>query len=172
MLAAQDPKSIVGVDISQGMVDQYNKIVSDHGIPLEEMRAVCVPPDEPLQGLTFDVIVVSHPFAISCTVPMISQCSSAYHHFPSIDEVTTMLVSTYLNPGGSLLVSDLAHKESADKAFPTGSHHIVAHRGGFTEEAILSAFEKAGLKNITFEIIAQTERDGHAVGLFLARGDK
>ena len=61
VLAAEDPKSIVGVDISQGMVDQYNKIVFDHGIPPEEMRAVCVPPHERLQGMTFDVIVVSDP---------------------------------------------------------------------------------------------------------------
>ena len=64
VLAAEDPKLIVGADISQAMVDQYNKIVSDHGIPPEEMRAVCVPPHDKLQGTTFDVIVVSGTFVM------------------------------------------------------------------------------------------------------------
>lgn len=74
VLAAEDPKSIVGVDISQGMVDQYNKIVSDHGIPPEEMRAICATlPDEQLQGMTFDVIVVStYPISFNLCLTSIS----------------------------------------------------------------------------------------------------
>lgn len=36
-------KSIVGVDISQEMVDRYNKRVENQGIPREEMRAICIP---------------------------------------------------------------------------------------------------------------------------------
>ncbi|KAF8553776.1 S-adenosyl-L-methionine-dependent methyltransferase [Imleria badia] len=159
VLAAEDPKSIVGVDISQGMVDQYNKVVSDHGIPPEEMRAICVTAHdrrlEGLQDMTFDVIV----------------CAAAYHHFPSIDEVTETLVS-YLNPGGSLLVADLVHGESTHEVFPEDAHHIVAHKGGFTEEDIRSTFEKAGLKNITFEIVLKGQHHEHPVDLFLARGDK
>ena len=54
-------KSIVGVDISQGVVDRYNLSVSNQGIPPEEMRAVCVElrgRDEELDGLKFDVITV------------------------------------------------------------------------------------------------------------------
>ena len=35
-------KSIVGVDISQGMVGRYNRRVNNHGIPPEEMKVVCV----------------------------------------------------------------------------------------------------------------------------------
>jgi len=156
VLAAEDPKSIVGVDISQGMVDLYNKIVSDHGIPPEEMRAICATvPNEKLDGMRFDVIV----------------CASAYHHLSSIDDVTQTLVSTYLNPGGSLLVADLVHGESTHEIFEK-HHHIVAHKGGFTEQDIRSTFEKAGLKNITFDIIARATHTGHEVELFLARGDK
>ncbi|KAG8217170.1 S-adenosyl-L-methionine-dependent methyltransferase [Butyriboletus roseoflavus] len=157
VLAAEDPKSIVGVDISQGMVDRYNKIVSDHGIPPEEMRAICTTPHEKqLQGMTFDVIV----------------CASAYHHLTSIDEVTQSLVTTYLNPGGSLLVSDIVHGELTHEIFHKHSDHVVPHKGGFTEEEIRSTFEKAGLKNFTFEIIAQATHVGGPVDLFLARGDK
>lgn len=102
--------------------------------------------------------------------PYLAQCAAAYHHFTSIEEVTKTLV-TYLNPGGSLLVVDLVHKESTHEIFPEEVHHIVPHKGGFTEEDIRSTFEKAGLKNITFEIIAQANHAGHPVELFLARGD-
>ncbi|KAH0830226.1 S-adenosyl-L-methionine-dependent methyltransferase [Lanmaoa asiatica] len=156
-LAEVDPKSIVGVDISQGMVDEYNRIISDHDIPPEEMRAICIAPNDwKLEGITFDVIV----------------CASSYHHFASIEEVTETLVTAYLKPGGSLLVADLVYGESTPETFPEDLHHIVAHKGGFTEEEIRSTFEKAGLKNITFEIILQAKYNGHPVDVFLARGDK
>jgi hypothetical protein len=53
--------SIVGVDISQGMVDLYNRRVSNQGITPDEMKAVCVElrgvPGE-LDDAKFDVIVV------------------------------------------------------------------------------------------------------------------
>lgn len=37
-----DVKSIMGVDISQGMVAQYNLRVSNQGIDPDEMKALCV----------------------------------------------------------------------------------------------------------------------------------
>lgn len=55
-------KSIVGVDISQSMVDRYNQTVLNQGILPEEMRAVCAElegRDEELDGLKFDVVTVS-----------------------------------------------------------------------------------------------------------------
>jgi len=159
VLAAEDPKLIVGVDISQAMVDQYNKTVSDNGVSLEEMKAICVTEfrenEEQLEGITFDVIV----------------CASSYHHFPSIDEVTKTLVS-YLKPGGSLLVADLIHDESTHESFPPGAEHIVPHKGGFSEADIRTTFEKAGLGNVTFEKVAEAKHGGHPVNFFLARGDK
>ncbi|KAG9318093.1 S-adenosyl-L-methionine-dependent methyltransferase [Chiua virens] len=191
VLAATDPKSIVGVDISQAMVDRYNKVVFDHGIPPEEMRAICVSLDandnsvpdgeqsQSLRGMTFDVIVVRITRFAFCDLfssyqaSSCSQCACAYHHFASIDEVTRTLV-TYLNPGGSLLVADLRRAESAHEIFPENVGHIVPHRGAFTEEDIRSTFDKAELNNITFEIITHVRHTGHSVDadLFLARGDK
>ncbi|KAF9234510.1 S-adenosyl-L-methionine-dependent methyltransferase [Melanogaster broomeanus] len=158
VLAAEDPKLIVGVDISQAMVDHYNKAVSDNGAALEEMRAICVTElreNEAQLEIIFDVIV----------------CASAYHHFRSIDEVTKTLVS-YLKPGGSLLVADMIHDESLHETFPPGFDHIVAHKGGFSEADIRTTFEKAGLGNVTFAKVAEAKPLGRPVNLFLARGDK
>jgi ubiquinone/menaquinone biosynthesis C-methylase UbiE len=54
-------KSIVGVDISQGMVDQYNKYVDNQGILPQKMNAVCTElkgQEGELNGRKFDLIVV------------------------------------------------------------------------------------------------------------------
>lgn len=55
-------KSVVGVDISQGMVDQFNRRVEEQGIPPEEMKAVKAElkgEETELEGAKFDVIIVS-----------------------------------------------------------------------------------------------------------------
>jgi len=54
-------KKIVGIDITQAFVDNYNKRVSDQGIPSDEMCAICTElkgKEGELDGLKFDVIVV------------------------------------------------------------------------------------------------------------------
>lgn len=54
-------KKIVGVDISQGMVDVYNTRVANQGIDTEEMKAVCVElngSEDELDGVKFDVALV------------------------------------------------------------------------------------------------------------------
>lgn len=63
MVLASHVKSILGVDISAGMVRQYNTRMANQGIPPEEMRAVCVELEgttEELDGMKFDVIVVRY----------------------------------------------------------------------------------------------------------------
>ena len=58
-------KSIVGVDISQGMVDVFNQRVANQGIPPEEMKAIRAElkgDDSELDGTKFDVIIVSFHF--------------------------------------------------------------------------------------------------------------
>ena len=55
---------IVGVDISQEMVDYYNQRVFNQGIPPDQMRALCIQltgADTDLDGQKFDVIVVRTP---------------------------------------------------------------------------------------------------------------
>lgn len=56
-------KSIVGVDISRGMVDQFNLRAFNQGIPPEEMKAVCFDlkrEAHELCGTKFNVIVVGN----------------------------------------------------------------------------------------------------------------
>ncbi|KAF8894799.1 S-adenosyl-L-methionine-dependent methyltransferase [Infundibulicybe gibba] len=142
-------KSIIGVDISQRM-----------GVSPDEMRAVCAElrgEDHELGGAKFDVIV----------------CASAYHHFADIDKMTQVLCFS-LKPGGTLLVIDLLRTDAVDDSsiFPEHAGNIVAHKGGFKPEIIQSAFEHAGLDNITLGVAVNAKKAGHNVQLFIAKGIK
>jgi len=60
-LLAPHAKSIIGVDISQAMVEKYNLKVSNQGISPDEMRAICVDlkgETDELDGMKFDVVMV------------------------------------------------------------------------------------------------------------------
>jgi len=193
-------KTIVGVDISQGMVDYFNKRVADQGIPSEEMRAVCAElkgEEGELGGMKFDVIV----------------CAQAYHHFPSLEDITKVLAH-FLKPGGTLLVVDLArndngiefhshveklaesgasvsdvvnhedlrhedkrgylHGDIAPKTHGVKFSHIVPHKGGFDDHQIQKAFEDAGLEEFEWSILGSVQplRSNRKVELFLATGQK
>ncbi|KIM63765.1 hypothetical protein SCLCIDRAFT_1213926 [Scleroderma citrinum Foug A] len=151
---------IVGVDISQRMVDLYNLSVHNQGISPDEMKAVCVSAmkenEEKLEGMTFDVIV----------------CANAYHHLASIEDVTKVL-ATYLKPEGSLLVADFIKGHSGD-IIPNNAEHIVPHRGGFTEDEIYNAFSGAGFRSFSFAEVAKGKfkHVDQPIAFFLARGDK
>ncbi|KAF9009521.1 S-adenosyl-L-methionine-dependent methyltransferase [Cyathus striatus] len=152
-------KSILGVDISQNMVDIYNTRVQNQGIAPEDMWAVCADLQGvggELEGRKFDIVV----------------CASAYHHFPSIENTTRTLTS-FLKPRGVLIVLDL-HKAAGvdlDEVFPHG-HGIVAHQGGFKEDEIKGAFEAAGLEEFGFRDAVNVKKKGIAMKLFVATGVK
>jgi len=169
------------------MVDLYNAMAQNQGLLPEEMRAVCLdilvprpPEDSPFEGQRFDLIVVrrtSYRFERFSDVPYSDhQCASAYHHFESIEAVTTALVS-YLKPGGALMVVDLIRPSeeevnNIDEIFPEHDASIVCHRGGFKEEEIISAFNAAGLQNVCFEAAIPVRKKGYNLKLFLAKGER
>jgi hypothetical protein len=104
----------------------------------------------------------------------------AYHHFASVEQVTRELVS-YLKPGGTLAVADIARggegegegEEDAPPVIPAEYAHIVAHTRGFAEEEMRALFEGAGaLENFAFERFASAKRAGRDVHFFLATGTK
>jgi hypothetical protein len=63
-IIASECKSILGVDISQGMVDNFNTKVANQGIESDEMNAVCTELKGELGelgGRRFDVVIVGSP---------------------------------------------------------------------------------------------------------------
>ncbi|EJU05798.1 S-adenosyl-L-methionine-dependent methyltransferase [Dacryopinax primogenitus] len=158
-------KGIIGVDISQGMVDYYNTRVSNQGIPSSEMRAIrATLPDDPgeLQGMqsSFDVVV----------------CAQAYHHITDIGLVTQSL-ATFLRPGGALLVVDLVKSEHGMFMHSRGDapEHVkytVAHKGGLEEGEVRRCFVDAGLEEVSFEVVYEKEVEGRKLQMFLCKGVK
>jgi hypothetical protein len=69
-------KSILGVDVSQGMVDLYNETGKKEGF--RGMKAVCAElkgEDGELDGQKFDVIIVS--IALSCGQPNLTPIANS-----------------------------------------------------------------------------------------------
>jgi len=174
-------KSIVGVDITQALVDNYNQRVEHQGVSPDEMRAVCSHlkgEEGELDGLKFDVIV----------------CSASYHHFESIEDITRML-SFFLKPGGVLLVVDIQDPTEAhthptassstqthtangnDHVIPQKYHHMVPHTRGFKSATIRKVFEEAGLTSFSFNIAMKAEKSSSCsfdekITFFIAKGEK
>ncbi|KAI0668363.1 S-adenosyl-L-methionine-dependent methyltransferase [Trametes maxima] len=153
-------KSVVGVDISQGSVDVYNKQAANLGFA-SQIRAVCAElkgePGE-LDGAKFDLIT----------------CSAAYHHIVALDE-TTRALAALLKPNGVLLVADLKAAPDGAEIIPSTHHHMVPHAHGLSEATMRGVFEGAGLR--AFELTDASmpnfmNPEGPELVWFVARGVK
>jgi len=144
-------KSILGVDISQGVVDLFNKRFADKDADQKRFRAIRVElkgDDGELENEKFHVII----------------CTSAYHHFEDVYQVTRLLAH-FLVPSGALIVID----NMPESTVPEKYHHLVPHRHGFDENEIEKIFSGAGLSSITYGKIPPVDGDGL---LFIAKGIK
>ncbi|KAJ8093480.1 hypothetical protein PM082_020337 [Marasmius tenuissimus] len=149
-------KSVLGVDISQAMVDKYNERADNQGITPEEMRAICINlEEEPSQmgDLKFDVVL----------------CSMSYHHFADPMRMTGVLASL-VKPGGCLFIADIESTKDREKIIPETAHHIVAHEYGFSEAEVKSYIESAGLSLSNFTSVTKARKNGKEVNVFLAQG--
>ncbi|KAI0355127.1 S-adenosyl-L-methionine-dependent methyltransferase [Trametes cingulata] len=155
-------KRIVGVDISKGSVDVYNRKAAEKGLSAQ-MHAIAGSlkgePEE-LDGAKFDVVV----------------CCGAYRHIPDIDAVTRAL-AFFLKPGGTLLVADLKPAPDGRMIFPQRQPDIVPHKYGLSDDAMRKAFEYAGLTDFEYRGVPVPEfmkQYGAAADLqsFIARGVK
>lgn len=174
-------KQVVGIDVSQGMVDQFNARVSYQGIPSEEMQAICYDlkgDESELSGKKFDVIVVSvmhRQFQVVILCQLVLQCSMAYHHFPDLDATTRML-AFFLKAGGTLVIVDLVRRSNKEihpeEEQKTCHGQVVAHKGGIDETLISRAFECAGLENYIYRPCVRIASKKGEDRLFLARGTK
>ncbi|KAI0046938.1 S-adenosyl-L-methionine-dependent methyltransferase [Auriscalpium vulgare] len=155
---APHAKTIIGVDISQGSVDEFNRRVENQGILPEEMRAVRAElkgEDSELDGLRFDLIV----------------CSMAYHHFASYVDMTRIL-AFFLKAGGHLFVVDIMKNEDGMAVIPQKFGHIVPHLHGLSESDMRGAFEGAGLQDFSYGLLTKMKRNGKDESLFLTKGVK
>jgi len=143
-------KSILGVDISQGVVDLFNKRFADKEADQKRFRAIRAElkgDDSELDNENFHVII----------------CTLAYHHFEDVSRVTQILTH-FLKPSGALIVID-----TMETPVPEEYHHFVPHRHGFDESEIEKIFSGAGLTSITYGKMPPD--DGGGVH-FIAKGIK
>ncbi|KAF8162777.1 S-adenosyl-L-methionine-dependent methyltransferase [Crassisporium funariophilum] len=150
-------KSIVGVDISQGVVDVFNERFANIQDRIKAVRLDLKGEDGELDNAKFDLII----------------CTSAYHHFENVLEVTRML-AYFLRPGGALVIIDNFPTDedalSPQQRQEQQDHkHVIAHMHGFSEDAVRKIFEGAGLGSITYEKLPTVDEDSV---LFIAKGIK
>lgn len=157
----------VGVDLSKGMVDEYNRRFS-HTLPGEvaqtNAKAVMGNLIDPTaansvseaQHGSFDLVVVGLGF----------------HHFSDLKVATERLMA-YLRAGGVFMIVDfLTHsKESVDGANP--AKHTIAHHG-FGEKEVNALFSAAGLIDVKFKVMREEVimRGTDKRTVFAARGVK
>lgn len=164
---AADAKRITGVDISQGMVDQFNLRVANQGIDAEEMQAICV--DLLASNNSSNDLFVFQDGLFDVIV-----CCLGYHHFLDVDAVTRMLVG-YLKPGGKLFVGDFEALEIQQSVPPSPRFNLdfVPHLDGFTQGDIQGVLERAGLEEIQFEVLFENvSLHGRKAQVFLASAEK
>ncbi len=96
------------------------------------------------------------------------KCTSAYHHFESINKVTNTL-TYFLKPGGILIVLDGERRRCEVKE---EYRHILPHPHGMEKSDIIHALEQAGLDSVSYEKAFDTEIFGTLVTYFIAKGVK
>ncbi|KAK7053147.1 hypothetical protein VNI00_003766 [Paramarasmius palmivorus] len=139
-LMAPHCKSILGVDISTGMVDEFNRNIERWGLDKNQLHALRADIEDAqgteLEGKTFDIIY----------------CSMAYHHLPSMEE-TTKDLAVYLKPGGKLLVVDWIRPETETR-MPAETYKNISQImkvPGIGEEEMKEVFERGGLRFRSYE---------------------
>ncbi|KAL1666336.1 S-adenosyl-L-methionine-dependent methyltransferase [Schizophyllum commune] len=158
-------KSIVGADISKGMLGEFEKLKAPN--MTSKVIDGTIPPETQFDGQKFDVIF----------------CCAAYHHFDSPKDMTISL-GKLLKEGGQLIVTDFAsggheslmhqHGQPEGEQPSHGHHHhkhqqhakselpmsdevlekaktTIVHKHGFASSELEEWMELAGLQRFTFD---------------------
>ena len=132
-----------GIDISDGMVEQYNNVAQKQELPRDKMYAVqgdlLTDPDhlKDRDLYDFDVAVI---------------CMSL-HHVEDAGKMVQKLAER-LRPGGSLLIIDWVSPQESGCVLPPQAAqlpavHTITYQG-FTEKQMLGMFEDAGLTDLSY----------------------
>ncbi|KAH8835577.1 S-adenosyl-L-methionine-dependent methyltransferase [Flagelloscypha sp. PMI_526] len=153
-------KSILGIDISTGMVDLYNKRASENG--LENIKAEAA-----------DILDEAHSDVLSGKLFDIIFCSAAYHHFASPLDITKAL-SKHLKPSGTLLVVEFKNFKRPPPADaeprPADASHTITHF--LTPEGLQDVFVQAGLEDASIPEVFEGRVLGMDVEVFVGRATK
>lgn len=137
--------SILGVDSSEKMVEQFNaKVVQQN---YGNIRAVRLDLE---QGQLPD----GRYHLITCSMTM--------HHIPDIVPLLASLRSL-LHPGGRLAISDLEAEDGSFHGDPVGVFH-----NGFQQERFEQMLHQAGFTDIAISTVTEIAKDGHTYAVFLA----
>ncbi|KAI5816602.1 S-adenosyl-L-methionine-dependent methyltransferase [Pyronema omphalodes] len=125
-------KSVVGMDISPGMIEAYNKAAENQGLERDEMHAVLIdlcnqPLPEGEEYRDFDIAI----------------CSFAFHHIPQ-PEIAAQKMAALLKKGGKLVVVDFhSHLDMTKTPGGEAFKDVVVHNG-FDTKTIKSWFTESG----------------------------
>jgi len=145
-------KEVIGMDISEKMVEEYNQQVYNQGIPRSEMHAILCD----ICGVDAGE-VTSKPEYSNFDIVV---CSLALHHFPDPALAIDRLVERLKPQTGVLLIVDFKpHAPMSDK-----EHHHVAHHG-FSEKDIRCWFEKNNLRDVQFEEVGPEGQGGKVMNM-------
>ncbi|KAJ3514362.1 hypothetical protein NMY22_g14759 [Coprinellus aureogranulatus] len=145
-------KEVVGIDISEGVVNLCNKRFKELGANdgcFAVAADIVTEKGNVLPGRKFDLVF----------------CASAYHHFESPEEITKLLAD-YVKQGGSLVVVDMLKTEG--QTIDEERKAYVAHTG-FSEEDMKQIFSQAGLEFVSYAMVPRDEED---IDVFIAKAVK
>ncbi|KAF9254216.1 S-adenosyl-L-methionine-dependent methyltransferase [Marasmius fiardii PR-910] len=158
-------KSLIGVDISEGMIGQFVKRFEKQSLPPTKVRGICQElkgEQGELDGQTFDIVV----------------CSMAYHHFDpqNLQNITNILAS-FLKPEGYLAVID--NQPNADGSSTVGNHANANLEGalgrttGFSRMDMEGLFSESGLTFREYKHVTSFQPPGGGTSnVFIATGQK
>jgi SAM-dependent methyltransferase len=145
----------VGLDLSEGMVSEYNTCANNQGLTHSEMHAMVADlcsPDLPKQ--------LSQPEYQNFDVAI---CMFAFHHFPN-PALAAKKIAERLRPDGVFAVVDFRPTPDFDRV-PSSLKKMVSHNG-FSDEDIKGWFSGAGLSEPTFVEVGPKDGEGKGITAF------
>ncbi|KAJ3041092.1 hypothetical protein HDV00_009992 [Rhizophlyctis rosea] len=129
-------KSILGVDVSDGMIENFNNKSKTLNLPNISAKNLNVKVDADFAAFQSQL----EPFDLIYT-------QLALHHIPDAADIVSRLAKL-LKPGtGKLAVVDFENTKDGNEFH--GDHHHVAHQHGFAREEVEGWLKSAGL-NVEF----------------------